>query len=139
MKTASWVLLTLLGVAALALSLVSAWVAYHGEFQIGPASLSGLEAAVPGVGLALRGARGTAAAFAFAYAVLLLSVVLGPYRRGDRWAFWAILASACALALVTGLRVPLLGIRPGAGTGTVFLVVAIVALLLDVRRLRAVR
>jgi hypothetical protein len=68
--------------------------------------------------------------------VLFLFVVLGPYRRGDVWSWWALLASSAALGLVIMLRVPVLGTRLGAGTGLVQLIVVLVALLLDVQRLR---
>ncbi len=136
MKTASWVILAVLGVAVLGLSLLSAGVAYGGDWPIGPTTLLKLEAAIPGVGPALRGARGTAAGFGAAYALLFLTVVFGPYRRRETWAWWAILASAGTLAVVLGLRVPLVGSRPGAVTGLIFLVVVVVALLLDVARLR---
>lgn len=136
MKTASWVILAVLGVLVLGSSLLSASVAYGRDWPIGPSTLSGLDAAVPGVGPALRGARGTAAGFGAAYAVLLLGVVLGPYRRRETWAWWAILASATVLALVIGLRVPLVGWRAGAGTGLTLWGVVLLALLLDLGRLR---
>jgi hypothetical protein len=89
------------------------------------------------VATAIRARRGTAAAFAAAYAVLFLAVVLGPYRRGDAWSSWALLAAALTLGILVMARVPALGTRAGAGTGLSQLVVVIVALLLDVRRLRA--
>jgi hypothetical protein len=89
------------------------------------------------VATAIRARRGTAAAFAAAYGVLFLAVVLGPYRRGDAWSWWALLASSVTLAILTAIRVPALGTRAGAGTGLVQLAVVVVALLLDVSRVRA--
>jgi hypothetical protein len=71
--------------------------------------------------------------------VLFLSVVLGPYRRGDTWSWWALLAAALTLGILTMARVPLIGTRAGAGTGLIQLVVVVVALLLDVKRLRVAR
>ncbi|HLA77702.1 MAG TPA: hypothetical protein VJU18_09005 [Vicinamibacteria bacterium] len=135
MKTASWVILTVLGVAVLGLSLLSAGVAYGSDWPIGPSTLLGLDAAVPGVGAALRGARGTAAGFAAAWAVLFLTIVLGPYRRRETWAWWGILASATVLAAILGLRVPLVGSRLGAGTGLTLWIVVVVGLLFDAGRL----
>jgi hypothetical protein len=136
MKTASFVVLVLAGVAILALSLLSAGIAYSREFNLGPHQVSKVEAALPGAGAALRGARGTAAAFATAYAVLFLVVVLGPYRRGEAWAWWALLGSTLALALVVLLRVPLVGTRAGAGTALAALLLVLLGLVLDLGRLR---
>src|SRR5215467_13550349 len=42
---------------------------------------------------AIRGRRVTAATWALAYAVLFAWVVLGPYRRTERWAWWMLLVS----------------------------------------------
>jgi hypothetical protein len=139
MKTASWVLLALVGALTLLGSLASAFTAYGGtEDRIQPdgPTVQELEAVHPGLADALRGRRATAAAFAVAYAVLFLYVTLVPYRRGDIWSWWALLASSLALAIVVLARVPVLGTRAGAGTGLAQLVVVVVALLLDLRRLR---
>jgi hypothetical protein len=139
MRTASWILLAIVGALFLLGGLGSTYVAYSGTqdnlMPEGP-TVEQVEAVHPGLGNALRGRRATAAAFAVAYAVLFLSVVLGPYRRGEVWAWWAILASSFALGLVIMLRVPVLGTQLGALTGLIQLSVVLLALLLDVRRLR---
>ena len=70
----------------------------------------------PAVATALRGIRGTAAAYAAAYAVLLLSVVAGPYRQGDTSSWWGILASAVVLFVFAAARQPFLGTTLGIGT-----------------------
>jgi hypothetical protein len=139
MRTASWVLLAIVGVMTVLGGFGSALVAY-GEAEDnllpnGP-TVQELDAVHPGLGAALRGRRATAAAFAFAFGVLFLYVALVPYRRGDVWSWWALLASSVALALMILARVPLLGTRAGATTGLIHLGVVVVALLLDVRRLR---
>jgi hypothetical protein len=142
MRTASWILLTLVGALFLLGALGSTFVAYTGRedpLMPGGPTVDAVENVHPGLANALRGRRATAAAFAAAYAVLFLSVVLVPYRRGDVWSWWAILGSSVALGLITMLRVPALGTRLGAGTGLIQLVAVLVALLLDVRRLRAAR
>jgi len=140
MRTVSWVLLALVAAATLLFSLGSARLAYRGEKdQIGPATLEEIAAGRPEVATALRARRGTAAAYAAAYSVLSLFIVIGPYRRGERWSWWALLAGALALAAVTLVRVPALGTRLGAETALVQLGIVIVALLLDVRRLRGAR
>lgn len=142
MRTASWVLLAVVGAATLFFSLESAVVAYRpaspgvGQERIGPVPLADLTASHEAVATALRARRGTAAAYATAFGVLFLFVVLGPYRRGDVWSWWALLASVVMLAAVVLLRVPALGTRSGAGTALVQLGLVVVALLLDVGRLR---
>ena len=140
MRTASWVLLAVVGVITVLGGFGSAYVAYSGaedRLLPGGPTVQELDAVHPGLGDAVRGRRATAAAFAFAYGVLFLYVTLVPYRRGDVWSWWALLASSIALALVILGRVPLLGTRAGAGTGLVQLAVVVLALLLDLRRLRA--
>jgi hypothetical protein len=139
MRTASWVLLAVVAVLLVMGGVGSAYIAYSGApdnlLPAGP-TVQDMAATSPALATALSGRRATAAAFALAYGVLLLCVVLVPYRRGDVWAWWAVLAASLALALVIVARVPLLGTRLGAGTGLVQLGVVVLALLLDVRRLR---
>lgn len=140
MKTASWVILTVLGALVLLASVISAGLAYGGnDYPIGPKPISEIAAAHEGVGVALRGIRGTSAAYAAGYAVLYLAIVLGPYRRREVWAWWAILGGVAVIAVVTCLRVPLIGLRLGAGAALIQLGVALVGLLLEVGRLRAAR
>ena len=93
MKTASWVLLAFAGVATLLLSLVSAARAY-GTYNdsIGGVSVSKLSAGRPDVETAVRSRRATASAYSAGFATLFLLITVGPYRRGDAWAWWALLA-----------------------------------------------
>ena len=88
------------------------------------------------VATGVRARRGTAAAYASGYAVLFLFIVLVPYRRGDVWAWWAVLSGALTIALLTWLRVPLLHTRLGAGAGASLLGFTALGLLLDAGRLR---
>ena len=139
MKTASWILLAVVGALMLLGSFASLYTAYAtgAPDPLTPSiMLDEVAAGRPEVATAIRARRGTAAAFAAAYAVLFLAVVLGPYRRGDAWSWWALLAAALTLGLLIMARVPALGTRAGAGTGLVQLVVVVAALLLDVRRVR---
>jgi len=94
MKKASWILLTVLGVAITLLSLVSAFHAYRtgDDFGIGSARVSTIAGGDAGLATALRAIRGTSASFGAAYGVLFLAVVLGPYRRGEVWAWNALVA-----------------------------------------------
>jgi hypothetical protein len=136
MRIASWVLLALVGSLNLLGSLGSSWVAYQsGQDQFGKVSLSELTAGRPEVATALRARRGTAAAWSAGFATLFLSIVLGPYRRGDVWAWWALLAGALVVSLLYLARIPFLGTTAGAAAGGTLIGTVIVGLLLDVRRL----
>jgi hypothetical protein len=122
MKTASWVLLALAGVATLLLSLVSAARAY-GTYNdsIGGVSVSKLSAGRPDVETAVRSRRATAAAYSAGFATLFLLISVGPYRRGDVWAWWALLVGMLLVSVLILLRVPLLGtgLSGSAGGGAV--------------------
>lgn len=118
MRTASWILLAAMAALTLLGSLASTWVAYSGardEFGVGGPTLDTVAAWNPEIAKALRARRGTAAAYAAGFAVLLLAIATGPYRRGDRWAFAAVLAGFVVYALVVLGRVPALGTRLGVG------------------------
>jgi hypothetical protein len=127
------------GLVLLVLSLLSAGTAYTREFEEGPASIQQIDALVPGTGAALRGARGTAAAFGAAFAALWLVVVYGPYRRGEAWAWWALLGATLVHTVVTALRVPLVGTRAGVGTAVTLLVLVVIGLALDLSRVTKAR
>ncbi len=138
MKKASWIVLTVVGVLILVGSVASAVIA-HGstDYNIGPARVSEVAAGRPEVLVALRGMRGTAAAYAAAYGVLFLIIVLGPYRRGDLWAWWALFAGGLTVLAFALVRIPFLGTALGVqAPGTQFAVI-IVGLLLDVGRLKS--
>ena len=135
LRTVSWVLLAIVGVLVLLVSCLSAQLAYWGDFQVGGAPIEEIASGQDEVLLGLRGARGTAAAWAAAWATLFLAVVFGPYRRGDVATWWGILASAIVLGVVVALRVPVLGLQAGTGTALVILLLVILALLVDVKRL----
>jgi hypothetical protein len=103
MKKASWIVLAVAGTAFILVSVVSASRAHNtgDDYGICGVRLSKVAADREGVASALRGIRGTSAAFAAAYGVLFLAIVLTPYRRGDVWAWWALFAgSLTVLAIV---------------------------------------
>ncbi len=111
MKTASWIVLVVVGFLTLLGSLNSARIAYRSnQDRFGSVTLTEISAGKPDVETALRARRGTAAAYAAGFATFFLFIVLGPYRRGDRWAWWAILAGTLVVAVLIVLRVPFLGI-----------------------------
>jgi hypothetical protein len=139
LRTVSWALLALVGVLVLLVSLVSANLAYRGDYPVGGVSIGEIASGRDAVLEGLRGARGTAAGWAAAWAALFLAVVLGPYRRGDVATWWGILVSAVVLGAVVGARVLFLRSPAGVSTAVTLLVVVLVALLLDVRRLAGAR
>ncbi len=137
-RTASWILLALLGALTLLGALASAQLAYsRGQDQFGQVSMADLTGGDEELANLLHARRGTAAAYAAAFSVLLLLVVLVPYRRGEVWAWWAVLAAILVSSCLILLRVPLLGVQLGASVGYMQLGVAGVALLLDIGRLRS--
>jgi hypothetical protein len=139
LRTVSWIVLAFVGVVVLLFSLVSANLAYRGDFGLGGSSIADIAQGRDAVLLGLRGARGTAAAWAAAWATLFLAAVFGPYRRGDVATWWGLLISTLVLFAVAGARVPLLGVRAGSEAPLIALVLVVVGLLIDVRRLSAPR
>jgi hypothetical protein len=139
MKTASWVILAVAGALTILGGLGSLTLAYvGGNDNVAPgATVKSLSAGNDEIATALRGRRATAAGYAIAFGVLFLAVAAGPYRRGDAWSWWALLASAAALLLTAALRIPMLGTRRGTGAAALLFVVTLVGLLLDLGRVRA--
>lgn len=140
LRTISWILLALLGALTLLSSVASVSVAYFQEDDLigGPEgiSLSELVGDRPEITAALKARRGTAAAFGAGYAVLFLFIVLVPYRRGEPWAWWAVLVGTLVTAGVILLRVFLLQTQLGLGAAVLPLVVVAIALALDAGRLK---
>ncbi len=138
LRTASWVLLTIAGGLTLLFSLVSTYWAYWGNYPIGGMPVAEVAGGRDGLLTALRGIRGTSAAFGAAFAVLFLGTVLGPYRRGDTGAWWTILLATLAMALIILARIPTLGVALGqGGTPLAYTLggLIVLGLLLDVGRL----
>ena len=136
MKTASWIILVVVGALTLLGGLVSLGRAYvSARDQIGPATLEELSGGRPEVTTAVRARRATAAAYAAGFATLFLAITLGPYRRGDAWAWWALLAGTLVVSVLTLLRVAFLGTRLGAGAALLQLAVAGLGLALGAGRL----
>jgi len=138
MKKASWILLTVAGVAITLASLVSAVHAYRtsDNYGIGDSSVSRVAGGDADVATALRGIRGTSAAYGAAYGVLFLAIVLGPYRRGDVWAWKALLAAGLTQFVLVLLRIPILGTQLGVSPAEIQAGFLIVGLLLGAGRLK---
>jgi hypothetical protein len=136
---ASWVLLFVVQAATVILSVNSLWIAYtRPQENITPTytlndvrAATGNEDAVK----ALKGRRATAATWALGYGLLGLVVTLWPYRRGERWAWWALLISLGLPQLLSLLRAPMLGTTQGVQASSVLLALTLLALLAGVPRL----
>jgi hypothetical protein len=137
-RKASWMVLAVVAVLVILGSTASAFNAYSGRtYTIGRATVAEVAAGRADVETALRGVRATAAAFGAAYGALLLFVVLGPYRRGETWCWWAILAAAVVLFVFAVARQPFLATTLGIGTPSIHLGLVLLALVLDGGRLKA--
>ena len=139
LRTVSWLTLAGLGSFVLLVSFVSAYRAYGGNYAIGGTAVGAVASGRPEVLLALRGIRGTSAAYAAAFAVLFLSIVLGPYKRGETWAWWSLLGALVLPCVLVVLRVPLLGAHLGVAPALNQCGIGVTALLLDISRLRSAR
>jgi len=78
---------------------------------------------------AIRGRRLTAATWALGYAVLFTWVVLGPYRRMERWAWWVLLASLVISQIISIARVLFIGTSVGTLASALLLAFGLLGLL----------
>src|SRR5258707_885914 len=137
MKTASWILLALAGALTLLGSLASLSTAsFDGTERLAGVSIDVLANGNADVITALRARRATAAAYAAGFAAFLLVLTLGPYRRGEPWAWYAILVGTLTETLLTFGRIPFLGTRAGTGMALAQFVVVGLGLALGAGRLR---
>jgi hypothetical protein len=136
MKAASWIILLIVGSLTLLASLGSLSVAYFSaQDQLGTANLTELSVGRPEVATAVRARRATAAAYAAGFATLFLAIILGPYRRGDVWAWWVLAAGTLVVSVLILLRGPFLGTWSGAPPALIQLVLVGVGLALGAGRL----
>jgi hypothetical protein len=63
--------------------------------------------------------------------------VLVPYRRGERWAWWALLMSLGISQLLSIARIPALGTNQGAAASGILLAFLLIGLLLGAPRMFA--
>ena len=131
-----WVLLLLLAAALTLLSLNSTYLPLVSQpDDVTPSvTINDIGAKTsPEVATALRGRRVTAATWALAYGLMLWGVLLFPYKRGERWAWWAILLSLLVSQLLSLARIPMLGTQQGAAASAILIGIALVGLLLGAR------
>lgn len=134
--TVGWALLLLLAAALTLLSINSTYIPLTARTDGVTPSVTvddiGAKTS-PEVATALRGRRVTAATWALAYGLMLWGVLLVPYRRGERWAWWAILLSIVVSQLLSLARIPLLDTQQGAAASAILTGMALVGLLLGAR------
>lgn len=131
--TVGWVLLLLLATALTLLSINATYIPLTAQPDGVTSSVTiediGAQTS-PEVATALRGRRVTAATWALAYGLLLWGVLLVPYRRGERWAWWAILLSMVVSQGLSLARIPMLDTQQGAGASAILIGMVLVGLLL---------
>ena len=144
---ASWIILLIVLGAITLLSLLSLWRAYTRA----PDTLSGgftteqireygnqiRESGGEDAVKAFKGRRATAATWALGYALLGILVVVIPYRRGEQWAWWALLISLGLSQLLSLARAIMLGTTLGLTTPGLILAFALLGLLAGAPRMFA--
>ena len=134
--TVGWALLLLLAAALTLLSINSTYIPLVARPDGVTSSVTvddiGAKTS-PEVATALRGRRVTAATWALAYGLLLWGVLLVPYRRGERWAWWAVLLSVVVSQLLSLARIPMLDTQQGAAASAILIGITLVGLLLGAK------
>lgn len=130
--TTSWVILLVISAAIILFSVESLWIAYTGrpdrltpEYTLAEIGDHGGEQAVK----AFRGRRATAATWAMGCALLAIAVIWIPYRRGEKWAWWALFVSLGLSQLLSLARALPLVTTGGVSTPAVLLAFVLLALL----------
>lgn len=133
---ASWVLLLVMSLGIAFASLASFGLAYGSSGDaFGGVSLEQIRAEHGDeVAKALRGRRATAASWALAAAILTAWITIVPYRRGERWAWWALLAFALP-HFISLARVLAIGTSLGASTSGIVVAFLLLALLAGTPRM----
>lgn len=84
---------------------------------------------------AFKARRVTAATWALAYALLAIAVTLVPYRRGEQWAWWALLAAIGISQILSMARAVTVMTTSGAGTAGVLLAFMLLGLMAGAPRM----
>ena len=138
---ASWVILLILSAFIAAGAAGSLSTAYFGSNdQLSPGvTLEQIRAAGGEHGeeavKAFRGRRATAATWALGAGLLAIFVVVIPYRRGQRWAWWALLASIGISQFLSLARAVTLGTTAGTAPPAIVLSILLIGLLAGVPRM----
>ncbi len=132
--TFGWSLLLAVGLLMTLGGLESVYVAYFSSTEsISGVSMETLAQVNPELPKAIRGRRATAASYAVSSGILLAWVAATAFRRRQKWAWYALLCAIGAGAILSILRIPLLGHRAGAETAGSILVALVLALAVSYR------
>jgi len=133
----SLVLLVLVAALLLFGSLASTSVALSGQpDQVGNVTFDQLRSmGADDAVKAIRGRRLTAATWAVGYGIIFAWLVVVPYRRGERWAWWALLVSLIIPQIISIARVVFIRTTVGTQVPAMLLAFGLLALLAGVPRL----
>jgi len=133
-RTFAWILLTATGGILLLGSLSSLYIAYVASSSAGAdAHVDRLREIGDDLAAAARGRRGTAAASSAAFGLLFSMVSATAFRRGERWAWWALFFSMALWGLLILFRIPFLNSSLGAYTPLGFVVALVLGLFVPFR------
>lgn len=135
---ASWVILLVVSVGIALVSMQSVFVAYGKsdenltrEYSTAQIREEGGEDAFK----AFKGRRVTAATWALGYALLAIAVTLIPYRRGEQWAWWALLVAMGLSQILSIARAVTIPTTSGAGTSGLLLAFTLMGLMAGAPRI----
>ena len=135
---ASWVILLVVSVGIALVSMQSVFVAYGKsdenltqEYSTAQIREEGGEDAFK----AFKGRRVTAATWALGYALLAIAVTLVPYRRGEQWAWWALLVAMGLSQILSIARAVAIPTTSGAGTSGLLLAFTLMGLMAGAPRI----
>jgi len=130
--TTSWILLLVLGLLLVLISLGSLYVAHFGapDVLVQGVTVDKLAEVDPRLPTVLRGRRATAASLSLSLGILVAWIAATAYRRGERWAWPALLVSVGVGSVISLLRYVTLETTLGLAPAGVALGVLVVALLI---------
>jgi hypothetical protein len=133
----AWVIFLIMGLLMTLGGLGSMYVAYSGVNEsLAGVSLQTLSQVNPDLPNELRARRATAAFYAATCGMLVTWIALAPFRKRQKWAWYALLCSLGIGSALSLLRIPLLNHRPGAEPASAILVLLLIALGISYRDFR---
>ncbi len=130
----AWVLLLIMGLLMILGGTESMIVAFRGANEtIAGTTSQALSAINPDLPGALHGRRLTAATYALSCGLFVVWITMVPFRRREKWAWYALLCSVGLGSTLSALRAPLMGIRTGVEVPAVTLIVLLIALVISYR------
>lgn len=132
--TVGWLLMLVIGLLITLGGLESMSIAYRAtQDRIAGVSLADLAKLSPDLPNVIGGRRATASFFATSCGLLVCWISLTAYKRGEKWAWYALLSSLGIGTILSILRIPLLGMTAGAGSAASLLGAMLIALLISFR------